>query len=54
MAILIIVTVISIIFCYLVARFRKANPTFWVLAALIVGPLAIPLVFFAKPAVKSE
>ncbi len=54
MAILIIISIISIIPCYFVAKYRKADTTFWILAVLIVGPLAIPFVFFSKPVVQSE
>jgi len=49
MAILIIVNLVSIIFCYVIAKYRKAKVIYWVLAALLVGPLAIPFVFLAKP-----
>ncbi len=51
MAVLIIVNLISIILCYFVAKHRKAKILFWVLVSLIAGPLAIPFVFFSKPAV---
>lgn len=54
MAVLIIISIISIILCYFIAKCRKANTKFWVLAALIFGPLAIPFVFFSKAVVKSE
>jgi ethanolamine transporter EutH len=54
MAVLVVLSVISIILCYLVAKERRANTTFWVIAGLIVGPLAIPFVFFSKPVAKSE
>ncbi len=54
MAVLIIINLISIILCYYVAKHRKAKILFWVLVSLIVGPLAIPFVFFSKPVVAVE
>jgi len=39
MTILIVVSVISIFLCHFVAKARKANTTFWLIAALIAGPL---------------
>ena len=35
--------------CYLVAKQRKANAGFWVVMGAMIGPLAIPFVFFARP-----
>ncbi|MFT5299111.1 MAG: hypothetical protein ACI9YH_005163 [Colwellia sp.] len=54
MVILIILNLISMAFCLYVANSRKANKTFWVLVALLVGPLAIPFVFFSKSVVDYE
>ena len=54
MVILIIVSAISIVLCYFVAKYRQANTSFWLITALLFGPLAVPFVFFSKPAVKSE
>lgn len=54
MVVLLIITLISMALCYYVAKSRQANTIFWLLAALLVGPLAIPFVFFAKPVVKTE
>jgi hypothetical protein len=54
MVIFIILNLISIILCYYVAKYRKAKINFWVLAALVVGPFAIPFVFFSKPEANSE
>ena len=48
MVLLFFITLLSAVFCYCVAKYRKANTVFWLLAALLVGPLAIPFVFFAK------
>ncbi|MBA6352904.1 hypothetical protein H4J69_18460 [Colwellia sp. BRX10-9] len=49
MVILFIISLISMVLCFYVAKYRNANKTLWVLAALLVGPLAIPFVFFSKP-----
>ena len=49
MVILFIVNLLCMLLCYYVAKSRNANKVFWVLAALLVGPLAIPFVFFSKP-----
>jgi uncharacterized membrane protein YobD (UPF0266 family) len=54
MVILLILNLICMILCYSVAKSRKANKTFWLLAALLVGPFAVPFVFFSKPVVESE
>lgn len=35
--------------CYSVAKKRKANVPFWVVMGCLLGPLAVPLVFFSKP-----
>jgi len=36
--------------CYWIASTRSADPVFWaLLALLLLGPLAIPFVFFSKP-----
>lgn len=53
MAILLIINIISMILCFYVAKHRKANKIFWLLAAFILGPLAIPFVFFSKPTVET-
>lgn len=48
--ILTVAWVLSNIFCIYIAKIRHVNPTLtWRLFAVILGPLAIPLVFFAKP-----
>jgi len=39
----------SAIACWFVARSRRADARFWLLAGLLAGPLALPFVFFAKP-----
>ena len=36
--------------CYWIARARHVQPSFfWNAIVVLLGPLAIPLVFFAKP-----
>jgi len=54
MVILIIINLISMALCFYVAQSRKANKRFWLIASLLVGPFAIPFVFFSKPVVVSE
>jgi NhaP-type Na+/H+ or K+/H+ antiporter len=49
---LIIISLLSVLACYLIARSRSANIPFWVLMGLLLGPLAIPFAFFAKPKTK--
>jgi hypothetical protein len=35
--------------CYLVAKKRGANVAYWVVMGVLVGPFAIPFVFFSRP-----
>lgn len=42
-------SVFSMLVCWLIARRRKADAAFWVLMGLVLGPLAIPFAFFARP-----
>jgi hypothetical protein len=46
---LFIFSILSIYVCYSVAKGKKANVRFWVLMGVLLGPLAVPFVFFAKP-----
>jgi len=46
---LIIATLVSMAVCYQIARSRSADYRFWIVMGLLLGPLAIPLVFFSKP-----
>jgi formate hydrogenlyase subunit 3/multisubunit Na+/H+ antiporter MnhD subunit len=46
---LIIVTLLSVVICYQVAKSRKADRWYWFFVALLLGPIAIPFVFFASP-----
>ena len=45
---LVIISLLSMVICYQVARSRKANIQLWVIAGLLIGPFAIPFVFFAS------
>ena len=46
---LIILSVLSAVICYQVAKSRKADRWYWLLVGLLFGPFAIPFVFFAGP-----
>jgi len=46
----VIIWIISAIVCYYIAKARKIKPNLMrKLIVVFLGPLAIPLVFFAKP-----
>ena len=46
----VVVWIISAIICYMIAQKRGVEPTlFWNLVVVFLGPLAIPLVFLARP-----
>ena len=47
-AIILIVSVASIMICPFLAKKRGANPVFWGVMGALFGPLAIPFVFLAK------
>ena len=51
---LLIVSVISIVICYVVAKRKCAKASFWVLMAAVFGPLAIPFVFYAPSSAASS
>jgi hypothetical protein len=53
MTILLILNILSIFVCYAVAKYKGAKANFWAILGAILGPLAIPFVFFSKPVVKS-
>lgn len=40
--------------CYSVAKKRGANVPYWVVMGALIGPFAIPLVFFSKPKAPPE
>jgi hypothetical protein len=44
----ILVTIISMISAYYIAKQRHANQKFWVIMALLFGPLALPFMFFSN------
>ena len=46
--IVLLVFVVSIIFCHITAKRRGSNPVFWGVMGGIFGPLAIPFVFISK------
>ncbi len=52
--VLISLSIISMVICYLVSKHRGANTLYWITAGLFFGPLAIPFVFFSKPEVDKE
>jgi len=39
----------STVVCYFVAKQRGAKVSYWVALGVVLGPLAIPFVFMAKP-----
>jgi len=39
--------------CYGVAKYKGAKTLLWAIMGTILGPLAIPFVFFSKPEVKA-
>ena len=49
MIIVLLITVVSAWICYKTAKAKNLNAQLWVVLALFIGPLAIPLVYFAKP-----
>lgn len=48
-AVLTFVVLLSVAVCYAVAKSRSADTRFWSLLGLLLGPLAIPFVFFSRP-----
>lgn len=46
---LVIINILCIMVCYQVAKGRRADVRFWGWMGVIVGPLAVPLVFFSRP-----
>lgn len=43
-----LITALSVFVCYAVAKHRRADTVYWVVMGILLGPLAIPLVFFSK------
>ena len=54
MVILLVINLISMVLCYSIAKSRKTKILYWVVVAFLVGPLAIPFVFFSKPVAVTE
>tara|TARA_R110000744_G_scaffold19280_3_gene50942 strand:+ start:6542 stop:6706 length:165 start_codon:yes stop_codon:yes gene_type:complete len=50
---LLVLNLLFIFVCYSVAKSKGANTSFWAIMGAILGPLAVPFVFFAKPVAKS-
>jgi len=48
-ALLVLVTLASIVACHMIAASRGGNAVFWGTMGLLFGPLAIPFAFKAKP-----
>lgn len=50
-----IVWLVGIVVCMIIAKRRNVTPNFfWQILVVSLGPLAIPLVFFAKPDQEKE
>lgn len=47
-AILVGTFVVSAILCHFIAKSRGANAVFWGVMGAVIGPFAIPFVFFSK------
>lgn len=45
---LFIFSILCVYVCYSVAKGKGANVRFWILMGLLLGPIAVPFVFFAK------
>jgi hypothetical protein len=45
---LLVLMAVSAVFCALVARRRGANVGLWLVLGLLLGPLAVPFVFFSR------
>ena len=44
-----ILTVMSVFICHTIVAKRKGDTVYWVVMAILLGPIAIPFAFFAKP-----
>lgn len=45
---LFLIVATSMVLCNVLARQRDRDPVFWTVLAAIIGPLAIPFVYFLK------
>ncbi len=43
-----LVTLFSVFTCYAIVKRRRGDTVYWVVMAILLGPLAIPFAFFAK------
>ncbi|MFT5637079.1 MAG: hypothetical protein ACI89T_002554 [Cognaticolwellia sp.] len=50
---LLVLNLLCIFVCYSIAKSKGANTRFWAIMGAILGPLAVPFIFFAKPEAKS-
>jgi energy-coupling factor transporter transmembrane protein EcfT len=48
-AVIVVITLISIVACHKIAVSRGASGVFWGTMGLLFGPFAIPFACFAKP-----
>ena len=53
-ALLVFVTVASMVACHWIAASRGGNGVFWGVMGVVFGPLAIPFAFRAKPKPKPK
>jgi hypothetical protein len=49
MMLLIVITLVSMVIVYFIANKKGADVVFWMVMALLFGPLAIIFVLFVKP-----
>ncbi len=48
-AIIILISLVSIVVCHTIAKKRGANTLFWAVMGALLGPIAIPFSFLSKP-----
>ena len=46
---LLFVSIICAGICYAVAKKRGSKASYWVVLALLIGPFAVPFVFYSNP-----
>ncbi len=44
-----VITLVSAVICYRIAKSKNRSPQFWVVMAGFFGPFAIPFAYFTKP-----
>lgn len=47
--IIVFVCVVTSLITYGIARYRNSDVRYWVFMAFLIGPFALPLVFFSRP-----